>query len=52
MSRVSDGILKKCVNCVPRMLWKQRAKAADVLTIFSSQLYAKYILLIIFIAFF
>ncbi|XP_060841737.1 transcriptional regulator ATRX homolog isoform X3 [Rhopalosiphum padi] len=35
---VSIGVLNKCFNCVPKMLWKERAQAANVLKVFSSQL--------------
>ncbi|XP_022173106.1 transcriptional regulator ATRX homolog isoform X2 [Myzus persicae] len=33
-----DGTLYNCFACVPQMLWKQRAQAANVLKVFCSQL--------------
>ncbi|XP_025200654.1 transcriptional regulator ATRX homolog isoform X2 [Melanaphis sacchari] len=38
IDKVSVGVLNECFNCVPKMLWKNRALAANVLKVFSSQL--------------
>ncbi|XP_027843742.2 transcriptional regulator ATRX homolog isoform X2 [Aphis gossypii] len=35
---VSIGVLNQCFNCAPKMLWKKRALAANVLKVFCSQL--------------
>ncbi|XP_050055172.1 transcriptional regulator ATRX homolog isoform X3 [Aphis gossypii] len=35
---LSNGVLSKCFICVPQMLWKQRALAANILKVFYSQL--------------
>lgn len=38
IEKISNGVVTKCFGCQPHMLWKQRAKTANVLKIFSSQL--------------
>ncbi|XP_060854287.1 transcriptional regulator ATRX homolog isoform X2 [Rhopalosiphum padi] len=35
---LSNGVISKCFTCVPKMLWKQRAQAANMLKVFYSQL--------------
>ncbi|XP_029342269.1 transcriptional regulator ATRX-like [Acyrthosiphon pisum] len=38
IEQMCDGVVNKCFACVPQMLWKQRAQAANVLKVFFSQL--------------
>ncbi|KAL4113339.1 hypothetical protein QTP88_016979 [Uroleucon formosanum] len=38
IDKLSIGVLNKCFNCAPKMLWEKRAQAANVLKVFSSQL--------------
>ncbi|XP_060869537.1 transcriptional regulator ATRX homolog [Metopolophium dirhodum] len=38
IDKSSIGVLSKCFNCAPKMLWEKRAQAANVLKVFSSQL--------------
>ncbi|XP_022173099.1 transcriptional regulator ATRX homolog isoform X2 [Myzus persicae] len=38
IDKASIGVLNQCFNCAPKMLWKKRAEAANVLKVFSSQL--------------
>ncbi|XP_060870004.1 transcriptional regulator ATRX homolog [Metopolophium dirhodum] len=38
IEQMCDGVVNECFACVPQMLWKQRAQAANVLKVFFSQL--------------